>query len=1131
MTEREIFFEALEMTTPEARAAYLQGACGKDVTLRRKVDGLLREHLANDSLLAGLALEEERGTIKLNPAPAEAPAQVIDRDKLLEQIGEGGMGEVWMAEQREPIKRRVALKIVKLGMDSRQIVARFEAERQALAMMDHPNIAKIFDAGTTDSGRPYFVMELVRGIKITEYCDQNQLSTRERLNLFILVCQAIQHAHQKGVIHRDIKPSNILVTLHDGVPVPKVIDFGIAKATQQELTDKTVFTQFQQFIGTPAYISPEQAEMSGLDIDTRADIYSLGVLLYELLVGQTPFDAKEMMQGGLDALRQIIREKEPLRPSTRLNTLQGEARTTAGKRRQTDVSKLMRQLQGDLDWIVMKCLEKDRTRRYETANGLAADLKRHLNNEPVVARPPSQLYRFQKMVRRNKLAFAAVASVAMVLVLGVTVSTWQAIRATQAKHEANEQRQFADKSAHEARQAEQNAEAQRKLAETQRNVAVKQRKLADMQLALQAWEEGDLQRANDWIEASRPAPGEAPAFEWRYLRKLCQDQSIETLGSSNHPYRSAQFVDRDVLLLNDEKTLTLHDVSRGKEQLLLEDPDGIRRPAYCSGNTNLLATVTDDNRIKVWDLAARCVQMEFAGHPRSINAIAFSRDGRWLASTSSDKSVKLWDVESKNREPVRTLHLYSHQGIGVAFSPDGKQLFSSGTESSIRAWDVATGTEAAAPLEGHTAWIRTLAASPDGLWMASGSSDGTVIVWNVISRKPERRLVGHSAAVVCVAFSPDGRTLASVGGDRAIRLWDFKTGQQRSPLRGHKGWVNWLSFSPDGRRLVSRSQDGLVKLWQPTPGPEGDVLTGIPEWMQHVALSVDGRHLASVAIGGFAAYLWDLPTRSVTLLAGHSNAVVGVAFSPDGRILATGSHDQTVRLWDVSDQKVVATLTNEFPVGSLAFSPDGRTLIVGGSMYHFLEGDRDRGGLQFWDLPSQQATGTIQGTASNIISIALSANGSLLATGERSGSVSLWDAQTRQLLRRFESQSGGQVNSLAFSPTEPLLAACDPKGIIGLYNTTTLEALSPPLKAYSLRMMSLAFSPDGRTLASAGDGGGVMLWDVASRQVALRLKGHVGTGCGVAFSRDGNLLASCGFDATVRLWSAATLEEADAATK
>src|SRR6187399_2301115 len=319
MTEREIFFEALEMATPEARAAYLQGACGRDVTLRRKVEELLKEHFSNDSLLAGSALEGERPGIAEFPVE-EAPAQMIGRYKLLEKLGEGGFGEVWMAEQREPVKRRVALKIIKLGMDSRQVVARFEAERQALAMMDHANIARLYDADVTDAGRPYFVMELVRGIKITDYCDQHHLATRDRLDLFIRVCQAIQHAHQKGVIHRDIKPSNILVTLHDGVPVPKVIDFGIAKATtDQRLTDKTLFTALEQFIGTPAYMSPEQAEMSGLDIDTRCDIYALGVLLYELLTGSTPFDAKELLASGIDAMRRTIREKEPVRPSTRLS--------------------------------------------------------------------------------------------------------------------------------------------------------------------------------------------------------------------------------------------------------------------------------------------------------------------------------------------------------------------------------------------------------------------------------------------------------------------------------------------------------------------------------------------------------------------------------------------------------------------------------------------------------------------------------------------------------------------------------------------------------------------------------------------------------------------------------------------
>jgi tRNA A-37 threonylcarbamoyl transferase component Bud32 len=386
-------------------------------------------------------------TTKLAPADQrdEAVGQNLGRYKLLEKVGEGGFGVVYVAEQKEPVKRRVALKIIKLGMDTRQVVARFEAERQALALMDHPNIAKVLDAGATDTGRPYFVMELVRGVKLTDYCDQHRLSTRERLELFIKVCQAIQHAHQKGIIHRDIKPSNILVTLHDGVPVPKVIDFGIAKATQQELTEKTLYTQLQQFVGTPAYMSLEQAEMSGLDIDTRSDIYSLGVLLYELLTGRTPFDPKELMSQGLDVMRKTIREKEPPRPSTRVATLQGEELSTTAACRAAEAPKLISLLRGDLDWVVMKCLEKDHTRRYETANGLAADLERHLNNEMVVARPPSAAYRLQKTFRRNKLVFAAGTAVAAMLVLGVIGTSIGLLRARRAQALALRSRSDAEK--------------------------------------------------------------------------------------------------------------------------------------------------------------------------------------------------------------------------------------------------------------------------------------------------------------------------------------------------------------------------------------------------------------------------------------------------------------------------------------------------------------------------------------------------------------------------------------------------------------------------------------------------------------------------------------------------------------
>jgi len=394
-------------------------------------------------LEAGLSFLPEEPKATVVPI-TEKPGDRIGRYKLLQPVGEGGCGVVYMAEQTEPVRRRVALKVIKLGMDTKQVIARFEAERQALALMDHPNIAKVLDAGATEAGRPYFVMELVRGIKITEFCDEKSVPTADRLKLFTQVCQAIQHAHQKGVIHRDIKPSNILVTVNDGVPVPKIIDFGIAKATAGPLTDKTFFTAFEQFIGTPAYMSPEQAEMTSLDIDTRTDIYSLGVLLYELLTGRPPFDPSELLQSGLDEMRRTIREKEPDRPSTRLSTMAEGELTTVAKHRHTEAPRLIHLVRGDLDWIVMKCLEKDRARRYETANGLASDIQRHLNDEPVVARPPSTLYRIEKLVRRNRLAFTAAVLVALALVLGIVASTWQAIRATRFRQQAQGEAQRAE---------------------------------------------------------------------------------------------------------------------------------------------------------------------------------------------------------------------------------------------------------------------------------------------------------------------------------------------------------------------------------------------------------------------------------------------------------------------------------------------------------------------------------------------------------------------------------------------------------------------------------------------------------------------------------------------------------------
>jgi serine/threonine protein kinase/Flp pilus assembly protein TadD len=531
-TPRTIFLEALENVAPEERQQFIEAACADDEALRERVFRLLAAHDKPGPFMAQPAAQRlveqddrkqafDSPTFDLAIGSTASSDAAIGPYKILERIGEGGFGVVFMAEQTQPIRRRVALKIVKPGMDTRQVIARFEAERQALALMDHPHIAKVLDAGATETGRPYFVMELVKGIPITRYCDEQRLSTRQRLQLFIDVCGAIQHAHQKGIIHRDIKPTNVLVTLRDGKAIVKVIDFGVAKALGQQLTEKTVFTGFAQMIGTPLYMSPEQAALSAVDVDTRSDVYCLGVLLYELLTSTTPLNKEALSTVGYDELRRIIREDEPPRPSDRLSTLGAAARSTVSQQRQIDNRKLQHEMRGELDWIVMKALEKERDRRYESASALAADVECFLEDRPVQACPPSTWYRIQKFARPRKVVLTAAAIVAIAVIVGTSVSVWQAVVATNARKLADNRFTFANERLAKEKEARQDADTQRAQA------------AANLQRALDAVDQMLMRVGNESLSdvphleaVQRSILEDALAFYRSLLRTSPQDPAI-----------------------------------------------------------------------------------------------------------------------------------------------------------------------------------------------------------------------------------------------------------------------------------------------------------------------------------------------------------------------------------------------------------------------------------------------------------------------------------------------------------------------------------------------------------------------------------------------------------------------------
>jgi serine/threonine protein kinase/WD40 repeat protein len=1108
------------------RARLWEKACVEDPGLRVRLPEIARLLAKSDLTAPAVSAPPAPDDVvralvsALEPAERESVGSLIGSYKLLQKIGEGGFGSVWMAEQLEPIRRRVALKIVKVGMDTDEVIARFEVERQALALMDHPNIARVFDAGATATGRPYFVMELVRGIAITRYCDDNRLTADARLRLFVAVCQAVQHAHQKGVIHRDLKPSNILVTLADGVPIPKVIDFGIAKATGKRLTDKTLITQFHAFVGTPAYTSPEQMDMSTLDVDTRADVYSLGVLLYELLAGRPPFDPEALMKSGLDAMRRMIREVDPPRPSSRLDTLSQAERTSVAQARATDATRLSVVLRGDLDWIAMRCLEKDRTRRYETANSLADDVQRFLADEPITARPPSNLYRLGKVARRHRVAFIASAAVAISVVAGLIVSSllyWgQSAALTRAE--------VAEKSETTLRLA----------AEVGRAKEIERAARTALEQANRDLEEDRVPDGLAWlVQAARKDPF-SPVLAPRIASVLAShayllpDGAPVECGSRVVATRFTRDGSRFFVGTIDGM-MRVFDAASGR--LVQEIPTG--RPVkrfggfqFARANDAVFAarfddeTRVDDNALAVFDVATgKPIGLPLRAIAPSPNdsgindSMGLSPDGRWAYAINWDgfyvRDVATGDVRIKflwGGGPKQSDYDISADSRHVLLAIGGK----------VHVWSLSDGKPLGKPLAANLQPGRVLARfTPDGERIAVFEISRGIHLFGLDGAAlgepiPCTEIVGASGW----EFMPDGRLLIVSG--KSARMLDPKTRRSEPLPFARSGSFSSRDFNQDGTRLLTFDTGESLRLWDTTNGTLAAAPVLQPSSYSRIALSPDGRHIViGTALGRVQRLrVTHRAARPLVLPSPAVNQLPLFISREPGRIMLT--ERERTRVIDVASARQLPG-GFEFPhsitVAALALRGDLAFLIT----------PAPAGGWEVWEFgPSGLRVVALRDSPREAATVRYNGFRNRVLLGTRS-EIRVWDLGSGE-------PAGPAIANRPNGPDAFPTVRFSPEGErfvltgAGVANVLDISSGRELVRFQPMPMVMTnpaVFSPDGTRVVTTVRAGEARLWDVATGASLGPVLLHPDALRDPLFSRDGRFFVTH-TETEIRFWDGRT---------